>query len=75
MLRIKWCVPGPQSALSGLRTRRAACSHRTFHSRFSLKPIERSHYERVHEVAITLRETSQSRRLQVDQDLAQAICS
>jgi hypothetical protein len=29
-------------------------------------PIERSHYERVYETAIALRETSQSRRLQVD---------
>ena len=37
--------------------------------------IERSHYERVYEVAITLRETSQSRRLQVNQDLDQTACS
>ena len=41
MLRIKWCVPGTQSAPSGLRTRRAVCSHRTFHSRFFPKPFER----------------------------------
>jgi site-specific DNA recombinase len=38
-------------------------------------PIERSHYERVYEVAITLRETSQSRRVQVDQDLDHTACS
>jgi hypothetical protein len=38
-------------------------------------PIERSHYERVYEMAITLRETSRSRRVQVDQDLDQTACS
>jgi hypothetical protein len=43
-------------------------------SRSFLKPIERSHYERVYEVAITLRETSQSRPLHEDQDLDQLAC-
>jgi hypothetical protein len=58
--------------LAGIRTSPTTCCQLHEYALQCVRmPIQQSHYERVYEVTITLRETSQSRCLQVDQALDQ----